>query len=59
MSKLYRNEYDNYSYPEPLKVETPETRERLRSLREEFKKKAERNYKNAKEREKHNCKLEY
>ena len=52
MSKYQREEYDNYTYPEPLKEETPETRKQLDALREAFKEKAKRIRSEAKAREK-------
>jgi len=50
MSSKYRGEYDDYIYPEPLREETPESREMLKKLRNEFAAKAKKMREEAKSR---------
>ena len=53
MMRYRHGEYDNYNYPEPLKKETPETREKLRESKERMKMLAARHHKEAEKRNNH------
>ena len=47
MSKYRVSEFDDYEYPQPLSVETPETRAKLNEIYEETKAIAERHHREA------------
>ena len=49
MRQYERGEYYDYTYPEPLKKETPETKKRLQQILNEMDEMATRHHKEAKE----------